>query len=204
MKRKSEFVTIRGGAKSGPDYIDPKFHEAACGAPCPNLDAWAMTPERIRSLAAGNGTLIIEGAMGLFDGAPPGGKGATADLARSLGLPVVLVVDAARMAQSIAPIVQGFALHDPKVKIVGVILNKVGSPRHEKMLRRALEQTGLPVLGTLPRVSGLTHPSRHLGLVQASERTNLETFLNHAADQVLGWPTDIQELCHVCAQRHDT
>ena len=177
-------VPVRG-AKSGPDYIDPRFHEAASGHPALNLDAWAMTDEQITKRASGDGLLIIEGAMGLFDGAPPGGKGATADLARSLGLPVVLVVDAARMAQSIAPIVQGFALHDPKVKIVGVILNKVGSPRHEKMLRRALEQTGLPVLGTLPRVSGLTHPSRHLGLVQASERPDLETFLDHAADQVL-------------------
>ncbi|NBR53505.1 MAG: cobyrinic acid a,c-diamide synthase, partial [Rhodobacteraceae bacterium] len=89
-------------AKSGPDYIDPRFHEAACGHPCPNLDAWAMTPDHIRALASGDGTLLIEGAMGLFDGAPPDGKGATADLARILGLPVVLVVDASRLAGSIA------------------------------------------------------------------------------------------------------
>ena len=94
-------TTAIRGAKSGPDYIDPKFHEAACGHPCLNLDAWAMTAERIGTLAAGPVPLIIEGAMGLFDGSPPDGKGATADLARSLGLPVVMVVDAARMAQSI-------------------------------------------------------------------------------------------------------
>jgi len=125
------------GAKSGPDYIDPRFHAAACGQTCLNLDAWAMQPDRIRALAAG-APLIIEGAMGLFDGAPPNGKGATADLARVLGLPVVLVVDASRMAQSIAPLVAGFARHDPDVAIAGVILNKVGSPRHADMLRRAL------------------------------------------------------------------
>ena len=119
------------GAKSGPDYIDPRFHEAANGQPCPNLDAWAMGPDRIAALAAGDGLLLIEGAMGLFDGAPPNGKGATADLARLLGLPVVLVVDASHMAQSVAPLVAGFAGHDPAVRVAGVVLNKVGSPRHE-------------------------------------------------------------------------
>ena len=95
------------GAKSGPDYIDPQFHTAATGQPCVNLDAWAMTPAMIRGLAAGPGLLVIEGAMGLFDGAADGsaqGRGACADLARILDLPVVLVVDAARMAQSVAPL----------------------------------------------------------------------------------------------------
>ena len=105
------------GAKSGPDYIDPKFHEAACGAPCPNLDAWAMSPARIAGLASGDGMLVIEGAMGLFDGAPPEGRGAVADLARMLDLPVVLVVDAGRMAGSIAPLVAGFAGFDAGVRI---------------------------------------------------------------------------------------
>ena len=174
------------GAKSGPDYIDPRFHEAACGAPCYNLDAWAMTPERIRSLAAGDGLLLVEGAMGLFDGAPPEGKGATADLARILGLPVVLVIDAARMAQSIAPLVQGFARHDPNVAVAGVILNRVGSPRHRAMLERALAPTGLPVLGAIPRDASLELPSRHLGLVQAGEHGDLDTFLDRAADAVSG------------------
>ncbi len=174
-------VAVRG-AKSGPDYIDPTFHEAACGQPCLNLDAWAMPPARVTSLAAGDGLLLIEGAMGLFDGAPPDGRGATADLARILGLPVVLVVDAARMAQSIAPLVAGFARHDPAVRVAGVILNKVGSPRHEKLLRRALEPLAIPVLGALPRQTGLTHPSRHLGLVQAQERPDLEAFLTHCAN----------------------
>ncbi|WP_297774152.1 cobyrinate a,c-diamide synthase [uncultured Roseovarius sp.] len=176
-----EGVPVRG-AKSGPDYIDPRFHEAACGLPCPNLDAWAMTPERLRALAAGDGLLIIEGAMGLFDGAPPDGRGSVADLARHLRLPVVLVIDAGRMAGSIAPLVNGFAGHDPRVRVTGVILNNVGSDRHEAMLRRALAPIGLPVLGALRRNAALAHPSRHLGLVQAQERPDLENFLERAAD----------------------
>ncbi|KMW57521.1 Cobyrinic acid A,C-diamide synthase [Candidatus Rhodobacter oscarellae] len=176
-------VAVRG-AKSGPDYIDPRFHEAATGLTCMNLDAWAMTPERIKSLAAGDGLLIVEGAMGLFDGAPPDGRGATADLARILGLPVVLVVDAARMSQSVAPLVAGFAAHDPRVRIAGVILNRVGSDRHERMLRAALAPLGLPVFGVLRRSSDLALPDRHLGLVQAEEHPALEAFLNTAADHV--------------------
>lgn len=176
-----EGLPVRG-AKSGPDYIDPRFHEAACGAPCPNLDAWAMTPNRLRSLAVGDELLIIEGAMGLFDGAPPDGRGAVADLARHLALPVVLVVDAGRMAGSIAPLVAGFARFDPSVRITGVMLNNVGSDRHEAMLRRALAPLGLPVLAALRRNPALTQPSRHLGLVQAAERPDLEQFLDAAAD----------------------
>ena len=169
------------GAKSGPDYIDPAFHAAACGAPCLNLDAWAMPPAQLRARAAGPGLLLIEGAMGLFDGAPPEGRGATADLARILSLPVVLVVDAARMAQSIAPLVAGFARHDPDVRVAGVILNRVGSDRHAAMLRRALVPTGISVLGVLPRSAALTRPSRHLGLVQALEDPDLDAFLDAAA-----------------------
>lgn len=175
-------VAVRS-AKSGPDYIDPRFHEAATGAPCPNLDAWAMTPDRITAIAAADGTLIVEGAMGLFDGAPPDNRGATADLARILGLPVILIVDAARMSGSVAPLVAGFAAHDRAVRVAGVILNNVGSPRHEAMLRRALV-AGPPVLGALPRTPGLHHPSRHLGLVQAGERADLADFLDTAADLV--------------------
>ncbi len=172
------------GAKSGPDYIDPRFHEAACKASCLNLDAWAMSPDQVISLAAGEGTLLIEGAMGLFDGAPPTGKGATADLARLLNLPVVLVIDASHMAHSVAALVAGFAEHDPEVRVAGLILNKVGSPRHEKMLRVALAPLGLPILGALHRQTGLDHPSRHLGLVQAGEHPDLEAYLTKAADAV--------------------
>ncbi|WP_424970323.1 cobyrinate a,c-diamide synthase [Dinoroseobacter sp. S76] len=184
-------LTARGeavrGAKSGPDYIDPQFHAAATGRPCVNLDAWAMAPEMIRSLAAGPGTLILEGAMGLFDGAADGsatGRGSCADLARALNLPVVLVVDAARMAHSVAPLVAGFAHHDPQLRIAGVILNKVGSPRHEALLRGALTPLGVPVLGALHRDASLGTPSRHLGLVQAEERRDLREFLDRAGSRV--------------------
>lgn len=173
-------------AKSGPDYIDPRFHKAACGAACLNLDAWAMTSDRILTLAAGprDAPLLVEGAMGLFDGAPPEGRGSTADLARILGLPVVLVLDAARMAHSAAPLAAGFRDHEPDVRVEGVILNRVGSERHETMLRRALGGIGLPVLGALRRDAELGTPSRHLGLVQAEEHPDLETFLDRAGAAV--------------------
>lgn len=181
LRALSRTTAIRA-AKSGPDYIDPRFHEAACGQPCLNLDAWAMPPDRIKALAAGEVPLIIEGAMGLFDGAPPDGKGATADLARILDLPVVLVIDAGKMAGSVAPLTKGFMNHDPDIRVAGVILNNVGSPRHEKMLRRALGD--IPVFGAVPRTIGLRQPSRHLGLVQAQERTDLDDYLNSAADLI--------------------
>lgn len=184
-------------AKSGPDYIDPRFHEAASSQPCMNLDAWAMQPERVLSLAQDKGTLIVEGAMGLFDGAPPDGRGATADLARILRLPVILVADVSRQSQSVAAVVEGFSRHASDVTVQGVILNKVGSPRHETMLRRALEPVGLPVLGAVYRDPGLTHPSRHLGLVQARERADLESFLDHAAD-VMEAALDIDAILALC------
>ena len=178
-------VAVRG-AKSGPDYIDPAYHAAATGQPCLNLDAWAMTPDRIKARAATGDLLIVEGAMGLFDGAPPDGRGATADLARLLDLPVVLIVDAGRMAQSVAPLVAGFLHFDPTVRIAGVILNNVGSDRHGAMLRRALDPLGLPVMGLLPRDPAIARPSRHLGLHQAAEDPDLDAYLDRAAGWVEG------------------
>jgi cobyrinic acid a,c-diamide synthase len=188
-------LSLRGhavrGAKSGPDYIDPRFHEAACGQPCFNLDAWAMDENRLKSLAQSDAeaTLIIEGAMGLFDGAPSldpalDGKGASADLARLFDIPVILVIDASRMAQSIGAIVAGFIAHDPRLRIAGVILNKVGSLRHRDMLVRALAHVDVPVLGAVPRSADIVHPDRHLGLVQAQERHDLDAYLNTVADSV--------------------
>ncbi|MDB2407085.1 cobyrinate a,c-diamide synthase [Jannaschia sp.] len=191
-------VAVRG-AKSGPDYIDPRFHEAASGAPCPNLDAWAMTPEMVAGLSSGPGTLLIEGAMGLFDGAPPEGRGAVADLARNLDLPVVLVVDAARMAQSVGPLVAGFAGHDRRVRVAAVILNRVGSARHEAMLRAACP---LPVLGCIPRDTRLSLPSRHLGLVQAEERPDLDAFLAQAG-ALVAEHVDLTALQHLAAPLPD-
>ena len=168
-------------AKSGPDYIDPQFHAAATGQPCINLDAWAMKPDRLTNLAAGPDDLLVEGAMGLFDGAPDG-TGSTADLAKTLNLPVVLIVDAKAMSQSVAALVAGFANHDPRVSVAGIILNRMGSDRHRAMLETALAPLGIPVLGAIPRTDTLARPSRHLGLVQAGEMPDLDGFLNTAAD----------------------
>ncbi|MEM6619255.1 MAG: cobyrinate a,c-diamide synthase [Pseudomonadota bacterium] len=187
-------VPVRG-AKSGPDYIDPRFHSAASGVPCATLDAFAMGRDRLRTLAAGSGVLLVEGAMGLFDGAPPHGRGSTADVAKALGLPVVLVVDVARQAQSVAALVAGFAAHDPGVTLAGVILNRVGSPRHEAMLRAVLD---LPVLGALLRDAELALPSRHLGWVQAEEHPDLSGFLDRAG-RALGDAVDLDALLALAA-----
>ncbi|WP_430513550.1 cobyrinate a,c-diamide synthase [Pannonibacter phragmitetus] len=174
------------GAKCGPDYIDPKFHEAASGAVSVNLDPFSMPPHVLHQLVeqAGQGAdlLLIEAAMGLFDGASDGSSSA-ADVAAALGVPVVLVIDCGRQAQSVAAVVRGFRDHRADVEVAGVILNKVGSARHGAMLRAALAPLGLPVLGEVPRSGALVLAERHLGLVQASERTDLAEFLEGAADE---------------------
>src|SRR5271163_4311650 len=145
------------GVKSGPDYIDPAFHAAATGAPSVNLDSWAMPPALLDSLAAQackNADLfVVEGVMGLFDGAigAAGRSGTTADLAAHFGLPVVLVLDVARQAQSAAAAVRGFAGHDTAVRIAAVILNRVASDRHRKLIADAIEGLGISVLGAVPR-----------------------------------------------------
>lgn len=173
--------------KAGPDYIDPAFHTAASGKACLNYDPWAMRPDFLRAnaacQAAGGEVLIVEAMMGLFDGAMDG-TGSPADLAVMLGLPVVLVVDCARMSQSVAALVRGYASHRDDVHVAGVILNKVGSDRHEMMLRDALAASGMPVLGVLRQNEALKLPERHLGLVQAAEHGELDAFIAHAAAQV--------------------
>lgn len=174
-------------AKSGPDYIDPQFHTAASGAACVNLDAWAMPLAQLRGLASGQDgeLLVVEGAMGLFDGAPDAGdlmgRGSVADLAEALDLPVVLVLDAAKQSQTAAAVVHGLASLRPSVKIAGVILNQIGSPRHGEIIRSAIGAIGIPVLGAVPRSPNLQAPSRHLGLVQAQEHDDLEGFIEAAA-----------------------
>ena len=178
-------------AKIGPDYIDPHFHEAACRKPCVNLDGWAMRPDFLKDTAAqagrGSELLVAEGVMGLYDGgAEPGhlGRGSTADVARALGLPVLLVVDVSGIGQSVAPLVHGFASFDDTLTIGGIVLNKVAGDRHENMLRDALADIDVPILGAMPRVAGVSLPSRHLGLVQAGETPDLEVFIEAAADQI--------------------
>jgi cobyrinic acid a,c-diamide synthase len=172
-------------AKVGPDYIDARFHEAASGQPCINLDLWAMGLEtcaaRLAELGAEQDLVIIEGVMGLFDG-PDGAKGSTADLAEALGLPVVLIVDAARQAQSIAALVHGFTSFRPSLKIAGLILNRVASDRHGAILRKALgSQT---ILGIMRHSDSHVWPSRHLGLIQAMENQQLDDFIEGAASGV--------------------
>lgn len=178
---------VVASAKVGPDYIDPQFHQAATGRDCFNLDGWAMAAKIVKGLAADLGgeadLIVIEGVMGLFDG-PEEGSGSTADVAIELGLPVVLVVDCSHQAQSIAALVHGFRTHRPGLAVPAVILNRVASPRHADMLRKALAQLGVSVLGTVPRDESLALPSRHLGLVQASEHEDLASFLDHGAASV--------------------
>ena len=170
-------------AKVGPDYIDPGFHAAATGAPCFNLDLWAMGKAACGALLGQLGRdadlVIVEGVMGLFDG-PQGAEGSTADLAAALGLPVVLVVDCSHQAQSIAALVQGFSTFRKDVDVMGVIFNRVKSDRHEALLRDAL-CGGLPVLGVVRQSDSVHMPSRHLGLVQAQENQQLEELIESAA-----------------------
>ncbi|MFD8482204.1 cobyrinate a,c-diamide synthase [Kitasatospora sp. NPDC059673] len=163
--------------KVGPDYIDPGYHALAAGRPGRNLDAWMSGPERIAPLfahgAAGADVAVVEGVMGLYDGAAGRGElASTAQVAKLLRAPVVLVVDASSQSRSVAALVHGFASWDPQVRLAGVILNKVASDRHETLLREALEEgSGVPVLGAVRRAKAVDTPSRHLGLVPAAERS---------------------------------
>ena len=163
-----------GAAKVGPDFIDPGYHSLAVGRPSRNLDIWMSGSDAIAPLAAraaaGTDVLVIEGVMGLFDGAGDGTPSSTADVAVLLEAPVVLVVDAASMSQSVAALVHGFATHDPRLHVAGVILNRVGSAGHETMLREALAPSGIPVLGVLMRDERLVWRDRHLGLIPVAER----------------------------------
>ena len=172
-------------AKVGPDYIDPRFHEAASGRPCFNLDPWAMNDGQIACILEKAGhdadIIIIEGVMGLFDGPRGSTRGSTADLAHLLQVPVLLTIDARHQGQSIAALVHGFTRYKLGLKNAGVVLNRVSSDRHEALLREAL---GERVLGVLRHDDSLHLPSRHLGLVQAQENPGLEPLLERAASAV--------------------
>lgn len=165
---------VISGHKVGPDYIDPTYHALATGRPGRNLDAFLVGDELVGPLfahgAQGADVAVVEGVMGLFDGRGATDEASTAHVARLLDAPVVLVVDATAQSSSVAALVHGFATYDPRVRLAGVILNRVGSPRHEQILRDALASSGLPVVGALPRDADVHVPSRHLGLVPAQER----------------------------------
>jgi cobyrinic acid a,c-diamide synthase len=163
------------GFKVGPDYIDPSYHAMASGRPGRNLDAFLAGPDLIAPLVshgAGDADVaVVEGVMGMFDGASGRGElASTAHVAKLLQAPVVLVVDASAMARSAAAIVHGFATYDPELMVAGVIFNRVGSEGHELILREAVEPLGIPVLGALRRDERIVAPERHLGLVPAGEQ----------------------------------
>jgi cobyrinic acid a,c-diamide synthase len=179
-------VAVRA-AKAGPDYIDPAFHAAAIGTASVNLDSWAMPRSLLDSLAAQTAAdadiFVVEGVMGLFDGAAgsSGRSGATADLAAHFHLPVVLALDVSRQAQSAAAVVRGFAAHDPAVCIAGVILNRTASEKHRALVAGAIAALGIPVFGAVPREANLALPERHLGLVQAGEHADLHALIDRLA-----------------------
>ena len=178
------------GVKSGPDYIDPAFHAAASGAPSVNLDSWAMPRELVETLAGeaarGRELLLCEASMGLFDGVPgeTGRTGASADVAAALGLPVLLMIDVSGQAQSAAAVVKGCVSYDPRIEVVGVVLNRVGSARHRRLAGEAIDALGIEVVGSIPRLDALALPERHLGLVQAGEFEALDQRLDEIADAV--------------------
>ena len=185
--------------KSGPDYIDPAFHAAASRRRSVNLDTWAMGAAQIADLigqAGQNDLSLAEGSMGLFDGvAIPGeaGNGSSADLSALTGWPVVVVLDCAGQAQTAAAVARGLMGFRAGVDVAGVILNRIASPRHETLVRHGMDEAGVRVFGALPRLKSLSLPERHLGLVQAQELPELESFIAEAAE-VIASHVDLQGL----------
>jgi cobyrinic acid a,c-diamide synthase len=173
--------------KSGPDYIDPAFHAAATGRASVNVDSWAMDRaaiERLLSRGADCDVVLVEGSMGLFDGVAArgvSGIGATADIAELTGWPVLLVIDPSGQAQTAAAVAAGLRDFRAGVRLAGVVLNRVASPRHEDLVRRALADVGIPVFGALPRHAEINLPKRHLGLVQAEEQSQISGLIDEAA-----------------------
>lgn len=177
--------------KCGPDYIDPAFHAVAAGRPSCNLDTWAMSQSTLASLVsrdAGSADLaIVEGVMGLFDGAAgvgQAGRGSTADLAALLGWPVVLVLDVAGQTETAAAIAAGCANYRDDVAIAGVILNNIASPRHLDLIAPAFDRVGIRLFGAVGRDQRLALPQRHLGLVQAVETAEIDRRLEQFADAI--------------------
>ncbi len=181
--------------KCGPDYLDPTYHGRATGTPSQNLDGWMMGSDAVRSTflhaARGADIALIEGVMGLFDGESPTGEaGSTAEIAKWLGAPVVLVVDASGMARSVAAVLHGFATFDPELRVSGAVANRVGSKGHLALLRRAL---GERLYGGLPRDAAASFPERHLGLVTASRATLPESLLERWGETAAAW-LDVERL----------
>lgn len=195
--------------KVGPDYIDPGYHGLAAGRPGRNLDPVLVGEDRVVPLyrhgAHGCDIAVVEGVMGLFDGridesrADAVAEGSTAQVASLLGAPVVLVVDARGHSQSLAALLHGFATYDSAVRLGGVILNRVGSERHEQVLRAACDRVGLPVLGALPRLAELEVPSRHLGLIPAVEHGSAATTAVAAMTDLVAAHIDLRAVVALAA-----
>ncbi|MBP0015749.1 MAG: cobyrinate a,c-diamide synthase [Roseofilum sp. SBFL] len=177
--------------KVGPDYIDPMFHTYITGRPCRNLDPVLTSPEWVKTCYLHHGQTadcaVVEGVMGLFDGLPynchPDDRhfGSTAHVAKLLNLPVMLVLDCGRMSNSVAAIAHGFQTFDPSLNLAGIVLNRVGSDRHQEYLEAALEPLNLPILGVFPRQTQITIPDRHLGLIPTAELPQLNEILDRLA-----------------------
>jgi cobyrinic acid a,c-diamide synthase len=187
-------------AKAGPDFIDPTFHAAASGRPCLNLDVWAMRSATLKGLVgeleAASDLVLCEGVMGLFDGTGAEGEaGSTAELARLTSWPIVLVVDAHGQGASVAALLRGFARHEPAAPVVGAIFNRVAGARHHAVLEAAVKRhlPDLVCLGALPSDPALTLPSRHLGLIPASESRDTERVIDRAA-ALIGANLDVARL----------
>jgi cobyrinic acid a,c-diamide synthase len=184
--------------KVGPDYLDPTYHALATGRPGRNLDPFLVGEELIgplfRHSSAGADIAVIEGAMGLFDGRGSTDEASTAHVARLLSAPVLLVVDAGGQSRSVAALAHGFATYDRRVRIGGVVLNRVGSARHEELLRDVLAEQGMPVLGALPRDEKVGIPSRHLGLVPVAERSAAATERLAALAALVGGHCDLDAI----------
>ncbi|WP_319445415.1 MULTISPECIES: cobyrinate a,c-diamide synthase [unclassified Mycobacterium] len=198
--------------KVGPDFIDPGYHALAAGRPGRNLDPVLVGDGMIGPLyrhgSAACDVAVVEGVMGLFDGRidPHGGvpaRGSTAHVAGLLGAPVVLVVDARGQSHSIAALLHGFTTFDSGVRVVGVILNRVGSPRHADVLRQACEHAGVPVLGVIPRADELSVPSRHLGLVTAVEHGQLAKQAVEAMTELVARHVDLAAVVNAATAHVD-
>ncbi|HEX5143827.1 MAG TPA: cobyrinate a,c-diamide synthase [Mycobacterium sp.] len=194
--------------KVGPDFIDPGYHSLAAGRPGRNLDPVLVGDDLIAPLYAhgctGADIAVVEGVMGLFDGridpsATGPARGSTAHVAALIGAPVVLVVDARGQSHSIAALLHGFSTFDTATRVAGVILNRVGSPRHEQVLRQACEAAGMPVLGAIGRMDELSVPSRHLGLVTAAEHGSAAHDAVAAMTDLVARHVDIRALAALAA-----
>ncbi|MGV9410831.1 cobyrinate a,c-diamide synthase [Nocardia sp. NPDC003693] len=195
--------------KVGPDYIDPGYHGLAAGRPGRNLDPVLCGVERVVPLyrhgSRDADIAVVEGVMGLFDGridennAEPVAEGSTAQIAAMLGAPVILVVDARGHSQSLAALLHGFATYDSGIRLGGVILNRVGSERHEQVLRAACDRVGLPVLGALPRLAELAVPARHLGLITAAEHGSAAQLAVDAMSDLVAAHVDLAAVVSLAA-----